>query len=194
MKGRNYLALGDSYTIGTGVAAADSWPVQMADSLDLDVTIVARNGWTTDDLMAGIEAAELTPPYDLVSLLIGVNDQYDNYQLGGYRERFATLLDRAIGLAGGRPGRVFVVSIPDYSYTPRGGGDRTITTELAQLNATAREIARSRGVPFRNITPISVEAADDPALIAEDNLHPSGKQYTRWLDEVLLLPVRALLR
>lgn len=198
-KNISYLALGDSYTIGTSVDMADRWPVQLARELvddSITVTeqrIVATNGWTTSDLINGINTADLNERYDLVSLLIGVNNQYQGQPLNGYQRQFEELLQTAIGLAGGDPRKVFVVSIPDYAFTPFGGGSQTITDELLRFNAAANFIADDFGVLFLNITPISQQGLENPNLVANDNLHPSGEQYRRWVDEVIKDSVLELL-
>lgn len=194
-----YLALGDSYTIGTSVEDNDRWPRQLLDALMAnqavppnavpDLTYVAVNGWRTDQLQAGIRSADLVETYDLVSLLIGVNNQFQNRPLSVYQEEFTELLNTAIRKAGGNLDRVFVVSIPDYAFTPFGGGRDNISRGIDVFNAAAREITEAAGVPFYNITPISREGLQDPALVASDGLHPSGRQYARWVEEVLLDPV-----
>ncbi len=184
-----YLALGDSYTIGESVPEPERWPNQLADSLQargiqvLPPTIVARTGWTTDELASAIESASLNTRYDLVSLLIGVNNQFRNYTFSQYEAEFVELLNTAMTYAGGNADRVFVVSIPDYGVTPFGAryNPEKIAQELDQYNAFADSVAQSRGIAFYNITPISREAKDDPELIAPDQLHPSGKMYTRWV-------------
>src|SRR5688572_22584734 len=158
-----YLALGDSYTIGESVPAAGRWPSLLAAKLRargiaIDAPrIIARTGWTTDELDEAIDEAELSEHYDLVSLLIGVNNQYRGRDLAEYRGQFTDLLDRAIGFAGGDARRVFVLSIPDWGTTPFAEGrDRAkIARELDAFNAAAREIAGKRGVAFVDITPIS---------------------------------------
>ncbi|MBC6994318.1 SGNH/GDSL hydrolase family protein [Neolewinella lacunae] len=192
-----YLALGDSYTIGTSVAAEDRWPVQLSAALAqrgirvTDQRIVATNGWTTRNLLNGIASADLAPTYDLVSLLIGVNNQFQGRSLSEYRTEFTELLDIAIQRAGGDTSGVFVVSIPDYAFTPFGNGREDISNGVANFNAAAKAITESYGIPFYNITPISQEGLANPSLVATDNLHPSGEQYTRWVEEVLLAPVAA---
>lgn len=199
-KNISYLALGDSYTIGTSVDMADRWPVQLARELANDsitVTeqqIIATNGWTTVDLIIGISNADLNEPYDLVFLLIGVNDQYDGLPLSAYQTRFEQLLNTAIRLAGNDARKVFVVSIPDYAFTPFGAGSQTISDGVSQFNAAANFIADDYGVSFLNITPISQQGLEDPNLVATDNLHPSGEQYRRWVEEVILAPVTELVR
>jgi lysophospholipase L1-like esterase len=196
----SHLALGDSYTIGTAISMEGRWPVQLAKSLvsnGITITrqeIVATNGWTTLDLINGIEAASLQEEYDLVSLLIGVNNQYDGLPLEAYRTEFSQLLTSAIQYAGGDTSRVFVVSIPDYAFTPNGGGSVDTTNELIRFNLAAKDIADNHNVLFLNITPISQQAQDDPELVAADNLHPSGKQYGRWVREVIKEEVVRLVR
>jgi lysophospholipase L1-like esterase len=185
-----YLALGDSYTIGESVPVEGRWPVQLAASLRADgiaidePTIVAKTGWTTDELSAAIDEAKLEPPYDLVSLLIGVNNQYRGRASAEYRGEFDALLTRAIGFAGGDAKKVFVLSIPDWGTTPfaiSSGRDRAqIARELDEYNAVAKEIATQRGVAFVDITGISREDVAPTEFLADDGLHPSSAQYARW--------------
>ncbi len=184
-----YLALGDSYTIGESVKEAERFPNQLAESLKADgikigtVKIVARTGWTTDELESGITAAGLTQTdtFSMVSLLIGVNNQYRGRSVEDYKPGFTALLERAIKFAGGRKERVIVVSIPDYAYTPFGGGRQSISEGIDKYNAANEAITRSLGVAYAQITPISREGLNDPSLVAGDGLHPSGKQYGRWV-------------
>ena len=197
----SYLALGDSYTIGTSVGEQDRWPAQLStlllerERIEVEpLTYVARSGWRTDNLAIGIKGADLTPGYDLVSLLIGVNDQYQGFEPLGYGERFAALLSTAIDLAGGDTSNVFVVSIPDYAFTPFGGGRQDISRDIDRFNDTARTIAERNGIPFYNITELSRRGLAEPILVAGDELHPSGVQYRRWVEEVLLAEVAAQLR
>ncbi len=188
-----FLALGDSYTIGTGVEPSAAWPIVLGRKLRLPTTILAKNGWRTEHLLEAIRTEPLAPPYGLVGLLIGVNDQYDGFGPDHFREGFSELLQQAVRLAGGKAGRVFVVSIPDYSYTPKGENDRAISEEIARSNELARKIAGAQDVLFLNVTPVSERAGDQPELVADDDLHPSGVQYRTWVDEVLLNGVRQLL-
>ena len=185
-----YLALGDSYTIGEGVAEAERWPVQLAARLragGLPVAtprIVARTGWTTDELDAAITAADPRGPFALVTLLVGVNDQYRGRTAEAYRPAFRALLARAVGFAGGSAARVVVVSIPDWGVTPFAEGrDRTqIGRELDAFNAVARAEATAAGAAFVDVTGIS---RAEPAAVVADGLHPSGAQYARWAEAVL---------
>lgn len=186
-----YLALGDSYTIGEDVPSHARWPVQLVEKLRQDGVaiedpcIVAVTGWTTDELSAGMDQANLASGYDLVSLLIGVNNQYRNRSADDYRRELRALLLRAITLADRRPERVVVVSIPDWGVTPFGhasGRNRQhIAHELDVFNAIARDEATQAGGRFVNITSISRE---HPSSVAADGLHPSASQYTLWTEAI----------
>jgi acyl-CoA thioesterase-1 len=187
-----YLALGDSYTIGTGVSASERWPSQLTEhinslqtSVHLNAPVyIAQNGWTTQALSNAMIASGVdTASYDVVSLLIGVNNQYQGIALQDYEAQFTDLLERAIEIANGNPNRVFVVSIPDYGYTPFGSANQAqISAELAQFNASCQTITASYGVAHYNITPISQQWPSIEGLIANDNLHPSGYQYGLWVN------------
>ncbi|MEO9475598.1 MAG: SGNH/GDSL hydrolase family protein [Cyclobacteriaceae bacterium] len=184
-----YLALGDSYTIGEAVAVSDRWPVQLIDTLkakgvEIETPkIIARTGWTTDELLAAIEKEQLTETYDLVSLLIGVNNQYRGYPVSQQETEFKVLLNQAIQFAGGDTSRVFVVSIPDYGVTPFGknGNPEKIAKEIDEYNALNKRIADLYEVQYFDITPGSREAENNPDLIATDGLHPSGLMYSEWV-------------
>jgi lysophospholipase L1-like esterase len=192
-----YLALGDSYTIGEGVAEDSRWPVQMARALRgegvalEDPVIIATTGWTTDELDAAIDAAQPTDDHALVSLLVGVNNQYRGRGVDEYRHEFSALLDRAIGFAGGRSDRVLVLSIPDWGVTRFGrdsGRDlAVIADELDAYNDVARDICATRGVAFVDITAVSRERGAEPAMLADDGLHPSAAMHAQWTR--LALPV-----
>ena len=186
-----YLALGDSYTIGEAVAEAERWPVQLvkrwrdAGRAVADPRIIATTGWRTDNLKAAMTAANLVNDWDIVSLLIGVNNQYQGKPADQYAVEFEGLLNDAIRLAGGRKDRVFVVSIPDYGYTPFGQPKQeAITRALNEFNAINERITRAHGVTYVHITDISREGLDKPELVATDKLHPSGAMYTRWTDRI----------
>jgi lysophospholipase L1-like esterase len=184
-----YLALGDSYTIGESVAEAERWPVQLVAALRQqgvnidDADIVARTGWTTADLQNGITVAEPQGPYDLVSLLIGVNNQYRGLSQAEYRDELIGLLQTAVALAGGNPERVFVVSIPDWGATPFAQGrDRAeVGAAIDTFNSINREESARRGLLYIDITDISRRAMADESLTANDGLHPSGKMYGLWV-------------
>jgi lysophospholipase L1-like esterase len=183
-----YLALGDSYTIGERVAENERFPNQLAEALakqEIYITNlrnIARTGWTTDELQTGITAAAIADStYDMVSLLIGVNNQYRGRSVDAYKTEFEVLLNQAVKFAGGKKNRVVVVSIPDYAYTSFGGGSARISSEIDTFNAANEQITKANGIAYVNITPISREGIKDPSLVALDGLHPSGKQYGRWV-------------
>ncbi|MEX1827976.1 SGNH/GDSL hydrolase family protein [Luteibacter sp. CQ10] len=181
---RGFLALGDSYTIGEGVPEAGRWPVQLAHRLDVGAPrIVATTGWTTDELSAAMDAAHLHPGYDLVTLLIGVNNQYRGRPAAEYREQFLALLHRAIGLAGDAR-RVVVVSIPDWGVTPFAEGrDRAaIGREIDTFNAIAKDETLRAFARWVDVTGISREHA---GMVVGDGLHPSAAQYALWVEAIL---------
>ncbi len=181
-----FLALGDSYTIGEGVASAERWPVQLAARLRAegvavgDPEIIARTGWTTDELAAGIREAGLVGPFGLVTLLIGVNNQYRGLPLEAYGEEFRSLLARAVRFAGGEARRVVVLSIPDWGVTPFAADrDRTaIGREIEAFNQVAHEATRGTGAHWVDVTATSRERRD--GWETTDGLHPSGAQYSAW--------------
>jgi len=185
------LALGDSYTIGQSVNIAARWPVQLGDSLEVrgynmdTVRIIATTGWRTDNLISAINGKHLEDlDYNLVSVLIGVNNQYQGRPFIQYATEFPALLDSAVRYAGGHRDRVFVVSIPDYAYTPFGqqsDDPAQISIEIDQYNAYSRRVADSMHITYFDITPISRLGLQQPSLVAGDGLHPSGLQYTEWV-------------
>jgi len=189
------LALGDSYTIGQGVAVSERWPVQLAAALREqgiaigEPEIIARTGWTTAELLAAIEDSYGGETYDLVSLLIGVNDQFRGYSVAEYQEKFKVLLNVAIAAAGGRSDHVIVLSIPDWGVTPFGeGSDReNISAEIDAFNAVNRAQSLAAEVRYVDITPATRPPVLDTAMLVDDGLHPSGAMYALWVD--LALPV-----
>lgn len=186
----DYLALGDSYTIGEGVAAEGRWPVQLANALRQDGVdlaeprIIAATGWTTDELASTMDAEEPLGRWDFVSLAIGVNNQYRGRSAGDYRVEFHELLRRAIRLAGDRGDRVLVLSIPDWGVTPfaiaQGRDTTRIAAELDAYNAAAAELCAQHGVAFVDITPASRDRGGEVAMLADDGLHPSAAMYAAW--------------
>ena len=193
----NYLALGDSYTIGEAVPQDQSYPYQLTNALNMQSfkvkapTIIATTGWTTDDLIDAISKSSIhANTYDFVTLLIGVNDQYQGLSEGNYKTKFARVLSTAIAFAKGDASRVFVLSIPDYGVTPFANGqDSVIGPQIDQFNAINKSISLTAGVNYLDITAISRTAVTDPTLIAPDGLHPSGKMYMQWVN--LLEPMIA---
>ncbi|HUP50804.1 MAG TPA: SGNH/GDSL hydrolase family protein [Thermoanaerobaculia bacterium] len=183
-----FLALGDSYTIGEGVAPAERWPNLLAAALEIEEPlIIARTGWTSDELSAAIDSANPQGAFDLVTLLIGVNDHYRGRSAEEYRRAFVPLLRRAIGLGGGDAGRVIVVSIPDWGVSPfaEGRDGAAIAAGIDQFNAVNREEAARAGARHVDVTPVSREAVSGSSLTAADGLHPSAEMYRRWAGLIL---------
>ncbi|HEX8349138.1 MAG TPA: GDSL-type esterase/lipase family protein [Hymenobacter sp.] len=186
--GGTFLSLGDSYTIGEGVAETDRWSIQLAQVLRqggapvANPEILARTGWTTTDLQNAIVSAQNQRTYALVSLLIGVNDQYIGERATAYTPRFRQLLQTAIRFAGGRPERVFVLSIPDWGQSPYGlGRDRAqISAAIDEFNSAAQRECGQVGVAFIDITPLTRAAAGDETQFTPDRLHYSGTQMQKW--------------
>lgn len=184
----SYLALGDSYTIGESVPENDRWTYQLADFLrrsDVNIgnpTTIARTGWTTAELQKAIQTSNLTGTYDLVTLLIGVNNQYRGQPLEIYRQEFRDLLQTAVQFANNNPQKVMVLSIPDWGVTPfaQGRDRQQIAEDIDAFNAVAKIECEAAGIAFVDITPISRQSGPDPSYIAPDNLHFSGIMYAEW--------------
>jgi lysophospholipase L1-like esterase len=189
---RKFLALGDSYTIGESVPDNERWPVQLVRALNAqgkefdDPEIIATTGWRTDDLKKAIEGRNPPRDFDLVSLLIGVNNQYQGKSPDDYRAEFEDLLQMAISFAAGKKENVFVLSIPDYGFTPFGEEkQKTISPAIDAFNAINNAIAEALQVSYIDVTSISRMGLSDTALVASDGLHPSGKMYREWVNEIL---------
>lgn len=186
---QTFLALGDSYTIGESVAENESWPAQLvaqlnAMGINVDAPkIIAKTGWRTDNLKKAIvDDFNLADSYDMVSLLIGVNNQYQERPISDYESDFEKLIKTAIALAGGNSEHVFVVSIPDYGKTPFGRlKEDEIRKEINLYNHIGKRISKKYKVKYFNITPISRRAIKQPELVAADELHPSAMMYTAWV-------------
>lgn len=197
-----YLALGDSYTIGEGVAPEARWPAQWARQLagcGLAVAaphIVARTGWSVDELLAGIHEAALRPEWDLVSLLVGVNDQYRGYPVDGYTQRWESALAQALDLVGGDARRAFALSIPDWGISPfaraQGRAAAQVAEEIDAYNDAARRACAHRAVAYFDITAVSRQPPPGVAWWAVDGLHPSAAQYGCWVQHIVP-PSRAML-
>jgi lysophospholipase L1-like esterase len=186
------LALGDSYTIGESVEPEQRWPHQFASALRskgltvIDPDYIAITGWTTSNLLDGIEKnLDRGKSYNLVSILIGVNNQYQGIDINIYEPELRQILDRALDLVGQDTARIFMLSIPDYAFTPFGKGDAAISKGIDAYNSINSRVAREYGMVRVEITPISREGLSQPALVAEDGLHPSGRQYGEWITEIL---------
>ena len=184
------LALGDSYTVGEQVGKLENWPVQLVRKLRIEgqpvaePVVIAATGWNTGDLMAAIVAADLQGSFDIVTLLIGVNNQFHGGAIEEFETGLATLTDKAIGFADGNASRVLLISIPDWGVTPFAASAprAEIAAEIDMFNAAVRERAEMAGTGFIDITGISRRAADEPELVASDGLHPSGQMYSEWVE------------
>lgn len=190
------LSLGDSYSIGESVCASCRFPEQLKDSIAkrlrsedaISVQVIATTGWTTTQLKNAVASANLTNQFDLVTLLIGVNNQYQNKPFALYEQEFPELLQTAIDLAKGDVKKVVVVSIPDYAYTPFGQNRPNpvlISQQLDAYNAFAEQTATNRGVAFVQITDITRLGLQHPNLVASDGLHPSSLAYTKFVERIL---------
>ena len=183
-----YLALGDSYTIGQSVNYGERFPSQTKQLLANDhikiesPLYIATTGWTTSNLLSAITSQNPTPGYDIVTLLIGVNDQYQHVDTATYRIRFTQCLQKAITLSANRSDRVFVLSIPDYSVTPfvPAPNKAQVSMEIDWFNAINKQVTLQYNIAYIDITPGTRQAAFDSSLIAYDGLHPSGKEYNVW--------------
>jgi len=191
--GFTYLALGDSYTKGESVCDSCNFPSQLTTAINEELnkegtyTKIAETGWTTTDLLNGIDSEKPVSTYDLVTLSIGVNNQFQGKPFELYEKEFPELLDKAISFAQGNPKKVLVLSIPDYAFTPYGeksGKGATISQELDQYNMYAKEISEARGVSFHNITDITRNGLKNTKLVASDGLHPSKEAYRLFVERI----------
>ena len=183
----SYLALGDSYTIGEAVELKDNFPFQLAkilsqEQIEVEPTIVAKTGFTTDELLEALQEASLLISYDIVSLLIGVNNQYRGRSIEEFENQFKILVDKALSFVEGDFKRMFIVSIPDYGYTPFGHEkQQEISLQLNNFNEISKKIADIKGIKYFYITDISRRGIEEPNLIASDGLHPSAEMYKEWV-------------
>lgn len=195
-----YLALGDSYTIGELVPLKENFPYQLAEMLQAqkievaEPVIIAKTGWTTDELATAIREQGMRETFSFVTLLIGVNNQYRGRSLENYKEEFTDLLNQAIAFAKGKNQHVFVLSIPDWGVTPFAEGkDRTeIAHQIDAYNTANKEIALAYQVNWLNITDSTRKNGDDKAFLVEDGLHPSGKEYHIWAECLIPLVASSL--
>jgi lysophospholipase L1-like esterase len=187
---RTYLALGDSYTIGQSVTEQERFPALAVSLLKqqgikmANPVYIAQTGWTSFNLQQAITSQNPSPSFDVVSLLIGVNDQYQRLDTAGYAVRFTQLLEKAIHLAKGKKSNVFVLSIPDYSVTPfvSTSDKQRVSAEIDWFNSINKRITTTYGVSYTDITPSTRGASTNPSLLASDNLHPSGLEYIKWAE------------
>lgn len=191
-KSLKYLALGDSYTIGESVPLEKNFPHQVVallrkEKINIeDPAIVAKTGWTTDELQDQLSRVRLALPFDFVTLLIGVNNQYRGRSEKEYAQQFEELLQQAIGYAADKPNHVIVLSIPDWGVTPfaKDRDKNIIAKEIDAFNAINKKMAKKYNVHYVDITPFTREVANDKTLVADDGLHPSAKDYARWAEKV----------
>lgn len=188
----NYLALGDSYTIGQSVCASCRFPEQLKSGMQnaypndtFSLQIIATTGWTTGNLISAINTQNPNPNYDLVTLLIGVNNQYQSKPFSIYEQEFPQLVSKAISLAKGDKSNVIVVSIPDYAFTPFGNGSTAITSGIEQYNTFAKNYCMENNIEFVNITDITQQGLNNPSLVASDGLHPSELAYAKFVERIL---------
>ena len=193
MNEKKYLALGDSYTIGESVKESEKYPMQLTEKLKTDniiltdVDIIAKTGWTTDELNAAIDQKNPNNDYDLVTLLIGVNNQYRGRDTANYRIEFSDLLERAVGFTSSKE-NVIVISIPDWGVTPfakeKGKDQQQVASEIDIFNKINLEETLKRNIKYVDVTDISRKALNDLSLLADDGLHPSGKMYALWVERI----------
>lgn len=194
------LALGDSYTIGQSVCETCRFPEQLKDALiaefdsnkTFELKIIARTGWTTTNLINAINSENPSSDFDLVTLLIGVNNQFQNKPFSVYESEFPQLINIAIAKAKGDSSNVIVVSIPDYAYTPFGNGNETISNDIDRYNNFAKNYCDSKNIDFIPITDITRMGLDNPDLVASDNLHPSELAYTKFVERLLPYAIQKL--
>jgi lysophospholipase L1-like esterase len=187
-----FLALGDSYTVGVGIEDAERWPEQMSarlrdDGVSLETHIIAVSGWRVADLLAGMDEVSPTPDYDLVTVFIGSNDNFAGHSTARFEGEISELLDRAIALARGQPGRVLVIGMPDWSRTPQGRSYRVPAAQLASIdtyNEILERSAASRGASFVPLLALSRSYEPGERLFVPDGLHPNAELSARWADAV----------
>jgi len=185
-----FLALGDSYTIGEAVKKEESFPLQLSTKLNsvfqnkINTQIIATTGWRTDELVTAVEKEKLNNTYDFVTLLIGVNNQFQKRDFLQYKEEFVQLLDIAVALARGKTEKVVVLSIPDYAFTPFGKNKEGVSQGVDKYNVYAKSISISKKVDFINITDISRRGLEEPELVASDGLHISGLVYKEVVERI----------
>ena len=188
-----FLVLGDSYTVGQSVDSSQRWPTQLRDALQCeglsieDPIIIAQTGWTSGELLTAIEDADPQSPFNLITLLIGVNDQYQGGDIETYQDDFRALLGLATNFAGGDPTKILVLSIPDWGETifNKDRDPIQISAEIDQFNIINNKECQAAGIQYVDITPVSRQVASDPTMLASDGLHPSGKMYAAWVDLIL---------
>lgn len=178
------LALGDSYTVAEGIDPSGGWPAQLAEVVAVQPAIVGETGWTTGRMLVEFDQGNpaFDATYDVVIVELGVNDVYNLVPAEVFGPSLSDIVSRAVALAGGDPGDVIVLTIPDYTITPFGVASGRVTSDdLATYNATLRGIVSAAGTRLVDVTPLTLEAANDPSLLAADELHYSAEMYRRWV-------------
>jgi len=195
-----FLALGDSYTIGQSVCDSCKFPEQLKDSLipkfnsddTFELKVIATTGWTTSDLIQALNIEIPSNDYNLVTLLISVNNQYQNKPFSIYQMEFPSLVSKAILYAKGDKKNLIVVSIPDYAFTPFGRGNQDISNDIDKYNSFAKNYCETNNISFVNITDITRMGLDNTALVASDGLHPSELAYSQFVQRILPLAIEKL--
>ena len=186
------LTLGDSYTLGVNVCSSCGYPEQLKARLNLRLTttngielkVIAQSRWTTTNLINAINSDNLSNYYDLVTLLIGVNNQYQEKPFSLYEREFPLLVNTAIAKANSNKNKVIVISIPDYAYTPFGRGNINISKDIEKYNTFAKNYCAKNNISYINITDITQEGLNNPALVTFDGLHPSELAYSKFVDRI----------
>lgn len=194
------LSLGDSYTVGQGVCSSCGFPEQLKDSLNHQLTnqaiiqneVIAQTGWTTTNLISNINSSSFPNQFDLVTLLIGVNNQYQGKPFSLYESEFPELVNRAILFANGDSSKVIVLSIPDYAFTPFGQANPNITEDINQYNSFAQNFCNTNGITFINITDITRLGLEQPQLVSADGLHPSTIAYTKFVERLIPFAIQKI--
>ncbi|SHI39164.1 SGNH/GDSL hydrolase family protein [Algibacter luteus] len=193
------LSLGDSYTYGTNVCPSCSFPEQLKSQLRLRIEssvtqlkIIAQSRWTTTNLIDAINTDSSSNEYDLVTLLIGVNNQYQRKPFSLYEKEFPLLVNNAIAKANGDKSQVIVISIPDYAYTPLGQGNTLISNDIDKYNNYAENYCMQNNISYLYITDITRQGLVNPALVTFDGLHPSELAYSKFVDRLLPLAIKKL--
>jgi acyl-CoA thioesterase-1 len=196
----NILSLGDSYTIGQSVCETCRFPEQLKSQLEnyfipedvFSLQIIAQTGWTTSSLLNALNSQNPSSNFDLVTLLIGVNNQYQNRPFSLYENEFPMLVEKAIEKGKGDKSNVIVISIPDYAYTPAGQNNPSISEEIDEYNEFAKNYCENNNIAFINITDITRNGLDNPDLVASDNLHPSALAYELFVERILPVAIQKL--
>lgn len=190
----NILSLGDSYTIGQNVCESCKFPEQLKDSLqsrnrdlNFNLKIIAKTGWNTRNLIDAIETNNLSSNYNLVTLLIGVNNQFQRIPFSTFENEYSVLVQKAIKAVNSDKDKLIILSIPDYAFTPFGRGSQNISNDIETYNTYIKNFCINNNITFLNITDITKMGLTNPSLVANDGLHPSKEAYTKFVERLLPL-------